>query len=48
MQDGLMTDWGVHLIDYILYGMGKSLPKSVMAIGGKYAFPMMTWLLLIQ
>lgn len=36
---GLMTDWGVHLIDYILYGMGKSIPDSVMAIGGKYAFP---------
>jgi predicted dehydrogenase len=36
---GLMTDWGVHLIDYILYGMGKSIPASVMAIGGKYAFP---------
>ena len=36
---GLMTDWGVHLIDYILYGMGKSVPVSVMAIGGKYAFP---------
>ena len=34
-----MTDWGVHLIDYILYGMGKSIPESVMAIGGKYAFP---------
>ncbi len=37
--NGLMTDWGVHLIDYILYGMGKSIPESVMAIGGKYAFP---------
>ena len=36
---GLMTDWGVHLIDYILYGMGKAIPASVMAIGGKYAFP---------
>jgi predicted dehydrogenase len=36
---GLMTDWGVHLIDYMLYGMGKSVPTSVMAIGGKYAFP---------
>ncbi|HOF20791.1 MAG TPA: Gfo/Idh/MocA family oxidoreductase [Bacteroidales bacterium] len=36
---GLMTDWGVHLIDYILYGMNKSVPVSVMAIGGKYAFP---------
>jgi predicted dehydrogenase len=36
---GLMTDWGVHLIDYMLYGMGKNVPASVMAIGGKYAFP---------
>jgi predicted dehydrogenase len=36
---GLMTDWGVHLIDYILYGMGKSVPVSVMATGGKYAYP---------
>ena len=36
---GLMTDWGVHLIDYILYGMGKSIPASVMATGGKYAYP---------
>ncbi len=36
---GLMTDWGVHMIDYILYGMGKQIPESVMAIGGKYAFP---------
>ena len=36
---GVMTDWGVHLIDYILYGMNRSVPFSVMAIGGKYAFP---------
>jgi len=36
---GVMTDWGVHLIDYILYGMNKAVPTSVMAIGGKYAFP---------
>ncbi|NMC41434.1 MAG: Gfo/Idh/MocA family oxidoreductase [Bacteroidales bacterium] len=36
---GLMTDWGVHLIDYILYGMNRAIPTSVMAIGGKYAFP---------
>jgi predicted dehydrogenase len=36
---GLMTDWGVHLIDYILYGMEKSVPLSVMATGGKYAYP---------
>lgn len=36
---GVMTDWGVHLIDYILYGMNRSIPDSVMATGGKYAFP---------
>ncbi len=36
---GLMTDWGVHLIDYILYGMNKAIPVSVMASGGKYAYP---------
>ncbi len=36
---GELADWGVHLIDYILYGMGKAVPDSVMAIGGKYAFP---------
>jgi predicted dehydrogenase len=36
---GELSDWGVHLIDYILYGMGKAVPASVMAIGGKYAFP---------
>ncbi len=37
--NGVMTDWGVHLIDYILYGMGRFVPESVMSIGGKYAFP---------
>ncbi|MEZ4809237.1 MAG: Gfo/Idh/MocA family oxidoreductase [Allomuricauda sp.] len=36
---GLMTDWGVHLIDYALYGMKASNPKSVMALGGKFAYP---------
>ena len=36
---GVMTDWGVHLIDYILYGMNRSVPGSVVATGGKYAFP---------
>jgi predicted dehydrogenase len=37
--NGVMTDWGVHMIDYVLYGMERSVPESVMAIGGKYAFP---------
>lgn len=36
---GLMTDWGVHLLDYALYGMNQYVPKSVMSSGGKYAFP---------
>lgn len=36
---GLMTDWGVHLIDYALLGMNAPTPKSVYASGGKYAYP---------
>ncbi len=36
---GVMTDWGVHLLDFALFGMQKYVPKSIMAVGGKYAFP---------
>jgi predicted dehydrogenase len=36
---GLMTDWGVHLIDYVLLGMNDPTPKTVYASGGKYAYP---------
>ncbi len=36
---GLMTDWGVHEIDIALYAMGAEAPKSVMASGGKLAYP---------
>lgn len=36
---GLMTDWGVHLMDYALLGMKASLPKTVSALGGKFAYP---------
>ncbi|MCH7401799.1 Gfo/Idh/MocA family protein [Belliella kenyensis] len=36
---GLMTDWGVHEIDIALYAMGVKAPKSVMASGGKLAYP---------
>jgi len=36
---GLMTDWGVHLIDYALLGMNAKFPKSAAALGGKYAYP---------
>ncbi len=36
---GMMTDWGVHLMDYGIYGMDVVYPKSVMAVGGKYGYP---------
>ena len=36
---GLMTDWGVHMIDYALIGSKAPLPKSIVASGGKFAYP---------
>ncbi len=36
---GLMTDWGVHLLDYALLGMKASLPKTIVGLGGKFAYP---------
>ena len=36
---GLMTDWGVHEIDIALYAMQANAPISVMASGGKLAYP---------
>lgn len=36
---GLMTDWGVHLLDYGLLGMKADVPKSVAALGGDFAYP---------
>jgi predicted dehydrogenase len=36
---GLMTDWGVHLIDYALLGMKATYPKSIVALGGEFAYP---------
>jgi predicted dehydrogenase len=33
---GLMTDWGVHLINLALWGMGPDWPKSVISSGGRY------------
>ncbi len=35
---GLMTDWGVHLINMMLMGTGREWPKSVSSSGGKYVF----------
>jgi predicted dehydrogenase len=36
---GLMTDWGVHLLDMALAGMQVDLPRSAMSSGGQYGFP---------
>ncbi len=36
---GLMTDWGVHLLDMALAGMDADMPTSAMSAGGKMAFP---------
>ncbi|HMH23545.1 MAG TPA: Gfo/Idh/MocA family oxidoreductase [Puia sp.] len=36
---GLMTDWGVHLLDYGLLGMKADVPKSIVALGGNFAYP---------
>ena len=33
---GLMTDWGVHLLNVALWAMGPEPPKSVYSAGGKY------------
>jgi len=35
---GLMTDWGVHLINMQQMGMGLDAPKSVSSCGGKFVF----------
>lgn len=36
---GLMTDWGVHMIDYALVGMKAHTPRAIIAAGGKFAYP---------
>lgn len=37
---GLITDWGVHLLDMALWGMNvKEMPKQIMSVGGHFAYP---------
>jgi len=36
---GLLTDWGVHLLDIPLLAMDVTTPKSVSSSGGIYAYP---------
>jgi predicted dehydrogenase len=36
---GLMTDWGVHLIDIVVWGMKAEYPRRVMSSGGGFAYP---------
>ncbi len=36
---GLMTDWGVHLIDIALWGMRAERPNRIMSSGGAFAYP---------
>ncbi len=36
---GLMTDWGVHMLDFALDGMKAGRPKSIMSSGGMFSHP---------
>jgi len=36
---GIMTDWGVHLLDMVLLFMDVGAPNAVMSSGGKFTFP---------
>ena len=34
---GMMTDWGIHLLDIVLWAMAEPGPRSISTYGGKYA-----------
>jgi len=33
---GMMTDWGVHWLDIVQMAFNEEMPKSIVALGGKY------------
>ena len=33
---GMMTDWGVHLLDIVQWPFGEEMPNAITALGGKY------------
>ena len=33
---GMMTDWGIHLLDLALWGMKQTAPRTVYAVGGNF------------
>ncbi len=35
---GLMADWGVHMLDFALFGMDAQRPKTITALGGHYSY----------
>ncbi|MDH4092587.1 MAG: Gfo/Idh/MocA family oxidoreductase [Cyclobacteriaceae bacterium] len=35
---GLLTDWGVHLLDIALWAVDGDMPKSILSAGGIYAY----------
>lgn len=35
---GLMADWGVHMLDFALFGMDAGRPNTITALGGKFAY----------
>lgn len=35
---GLMADWGVHMLDFAIYGMDVKRPNTITALGGHFSY----------